>query len=394
MSLTRLPVTQPVASVVFGLLLVALGIGAITRMPVREYPDVDPPIVSVGVVYPGASAEVVERDVVQPIEDNLSGIDGVELITSTSRAGFAQVDVEFLLRRDLDAAAGDVRDRVGAVRRALPEEVEEPVISKASADAQAMMWITLTSEQRDRRALTDFAIRELVDPLSLVPGVAQVIVGGERRYAMRLWLDPDRMSARGITVTEVANALRLENVELPGGRLERDTRELTVRVDSKLDAVDAFEALVVAQRDGYQITVADVARVELGAQSYRSAVFRNGRPAVGLGVVRQSGSNTVAVARETRATLDELRARVPSDIELSISYDRAIFIEGSLREVVRTLLITAALVIAVMVLFLGSLRATLVPAVTIPAALLAAMILPYALGFSINTLTLLALVLA
>lgn len=394
MILSTLAVRKPVVAAVAALLLVVLGIGAALRLPVREYPAVDPPVVSVSVVYPGAAAEVVERDVVQVIEDNLNGIEGVRQIDSTSRAGFGQIDVEFRLRRDIDAAAADVRDKVSAVRGDLPEEIEAPVISKASADADAMMWVTLTSAKRDRRALTDFAIRNLVDPLSVQPGVTQVVVGGERRYAMRIWLDAERMAARGVTVTDVARALRRENRELPGGRIETGPRELTVRTDTKLADPAEFADLVVRDGPNYQVTLADVAEIERGAESYRSAAYRNGKPAVGLGIVRQSGANTLEVSEAIRAELDRLDRTVPDDIEVAVSYDRSVFVEGSIRQVVLTLLITAALVIAVITLFLGSPKATLVPAATIPTSLLAAFAVLYLFGFTINTLTLLALVLA
>ncbi len=394
MRLSSAAVRYPVAGAVVALLLVILGVFAGLRLPVRENPDVDPPVVSVSVTYPGASAAVVERDVTQVIEDNLSGIEDIERITSTSREGFAQIDVEFSLGRDLDAAAADVRDRVSAVGRELPDEAEAPVISKASANAQAMMWITLTSDTRDRRALSDFAARTLVDPLSIVPGVAQVVLGGERRYAMRVRLDRAALAAHGVTVPDVTRVLRQENVELPGGRLNTDSRELGVRTQTKLRDVQDFRALVVRDGPGGQVRLDDVAEVERGAESTRSAVFRDGEPAAGLGIVRQSGANTLAVARGVRAELERLQPQVPEDLEVSISYDQSVFIEGSIREVVKTLAITAALVVAVIFLFLGSLKATLVPAATIPAALVATLAVVLVLGFSLNTLTLLALVLA
>jgi len=389
-----LPVRRPVVAAAFALLLLAVGGYMATQLPVREYPDVDPPIVSVATVYPGASAKVVERDVTREIEDNLNGIEGIDRITSTSRAGFSDISVEMAIGQDLDAAAADVRDRVAAVRSELPDEVEAPVISKAAGDAQAMMWITLTSDVRDRRALTDVVIRRLEDPLSIVPGVSQVQIGGARRYAMRLWLDAEAMAARGLTVTDVANALRAENVELPAGRIETEQSEIAVRTLTKLRDAEEFRDLVVAEQDGAQVTVRDIARVERGAESYRSAVLKDGEPAVGVGIVRQSQANALAVAERVKAELDRLEPQIPDDVELEISYDQTIFIEGSLREVVKTLAITAVLVIAVIYLFLGSARGALVPAATIPTSLVATFAVLAVAGFSINTLTLLALVLA
>ena len=389
-----LPVRRPVVAGAFALLLFAIGSYTATQLPVREYPDIDPPIVSVATVYPGASAEVVERDVTRVIEDNLNGIEGIDRITSTSRAAFSQIDVEMQLDQDLDAAAADVRDRVSAVRIDLPEEVEAPIISKASADADAMMWITLTSELRDRRALTDLVIRRLQDPLSIVPGVAQVVIGGERRYAMRIWLDAQEMAARGITVADVRQALERENVELPAGRIETENREISVRTLTKLREEEGFRDLVIRESDTAQVVLGDIARIERGAESYRSAVFSGGEPAVGVGIIRQSQANALEVADRVKAELDRLDPVIPEDVELEIAYDQTVFIRGSLAEVVKTLAITAVLVIVVIYLFLGSAKGALVPAATIPTSLVATFIVLSLAGFSINTLTLLALVLA
>src|SRR6056297_3193273 len=250
--LSRISIKHPVIAIVIALMLLALGIGALNRLPVREYPDVDQPVVSVGLIYPGASAEVVERDVTRVVEDNLNGIEDVEQITSTSRAGFSQINVRFAVSRDLDAAAADVRDRVSAVAAELPEEVEDPIISKASADADAMLWVTLTSDKRDRKSLTDYAVRRLVDPLSVVPGVSQVIIGGERRYAMRVWLDARKLAGFGLTVQDVTRVLRTENVELPGGRIESGAREITVRTTTKLRDPSEFKNLVLRKSGDYQ----------------------------------------------------------------------------------------------------------------------------------------------
>jgi len=394
MTLSELSVRRPVLAAAFALLILVVGIVAALRLPVREYPDVDPPQVSVSIVYPGASAAVVERDVTQEVEDNLNGIDDVELIESTSRNGFSQITIEFDLSRDLDAAAADVRDRVSAVRNQLPEDIEEPVIRKSAAQAQAMMWITLTSDKRDRRALSDFADRTLKDPLSILPGVSQVLIGGERRFAMRIWLDAGAMAARGVTVSDVVALLRQENIEAPAGRIETDTREFTVRATTKVPDAKGFGALVLKDLEGGQVRLSDVARIELGAENDRSAVFRSGEPAIGLGIIRQSGSNTLAVAERVRSKLSDLSSAVPDDIEIAISYDQSVFIEGSIQQVIRTLLITVSLVIAVVYLSLGSLRGTLLPASTIPVSIVGTFAVMLAADFSINTLTMLALVLA
>lgn len=394
MSLATLSVRRPVLAGVLSLLLIVLGIGAALQLPIREYPDIDPPIVSVSTTYAGASAAVVERDVTEIIEDNLNGIDGVEQIVSTSRDGLSQVDIEFALGRDLDGAAADVRDRVGAVASDLPDDADPPVIAKTEADQDAMMWLRMTSDIRDPLALTDFAERNLVDPLGVVPGVARVQIGGEKRYAMRLWLDPAAMAARGLTVADVTAALRRENVELPAGELETGAVERSVRTVTRFASVDDFARLVLREGEGGRVLLEDVARIEIGPEEQDRGFLADGRPSIGLGIVRQSGSNTLAVAQAVRDELERLRPSIPDDVEVEVSFDESVFVQGSVREVIKTLLITTGLVVAVVFLFLGSLKGTLIPAVTIPVSLTASFIVLALLGFSINTLTLLALVLA
>jgi multidrug efflux pump len=368
--LSDLSVRRPVLAAVLSLLLIVLGVGAMLRLPVREYPDIDPPIVSVSTSYPGAPAAVVERDVTEIVEDNLNGIDGVEQIVSQSRDGLSQIDVEFELGRDLDAAAADVRDRVGAVGNDLPDDIDPPVISKTSADEDAMMWISLVGDVRGPLELTDFAERNLVDPLGVVPGVAQVQIGGERRYAMRVWLDPAAMAAREITVADVTAALNEENVELPAGELETGQTQQTVRTNTRFDSVEDFEKLVLRDEEGGgQVLLGDVARIEIAAEEPEKALFADGQPAVGLGIIRQSGANTLAVAQGVRDELRRLQSSIPGDIEVAISSDETVFVERSVHEVVITLAITSVLVIGVIFLFLGSLRATLIPAATIPVSL-------------------------
>lgn len=394
MILSSASVRRPVLASVISLLLLVVGIAAMTQLPVREYPDIDPPVVSVSTVYPGASAEVVDREITEVIEEQISGIQGIKRITSTSRDAVSAISVEFQLDEDLDAAAAEVRDRLGRARRNLPDEAEEPVVSKVSADAQPVMWITLTSPQRSALELTQYAEQQLQDPLSVVPGVARVLVGGARRQAMRVWLDVQAMAAMDVTVDDVARALRSENLELPAGRIESRQREFTVRAITRMETPEEFRQLVIRDAGGYQVTLDDVARVEVGPESDRTAVALNGETAVGLGVVRQSKSNTLAVADAVRSKLDELRQTVPEDVNIAVAYDEAVFIQGSVYEVLKTMAITAALVVAVIFAALRSLRSTLVPAATIPVSLIASFLMLWLLDYSINTLTLLALVLA
>jgi len=394
MQISRTSIERPVFATVISLLLSVLGIGALLLLPVREYPDIDPPVVSISTVYPGAAAEVVDREITETIEEFISGIEAIDTIVSTSRNEVSNITIEFLLERDLEAAAADVRDKVSQARAELPNDAEDPIISKTASDAEPIMWLTLTSDRRDRLQLTDYADRNLVDPLSILPGVARVIIGGERRYAMRIWLDRAALAVHDVTVADVVAGLRAQNVELPAGRIESAEREFTVRAVTRLNTPAAFRELVLREEGDYQITLGDVARVAVGAEDYRSAVRVDAEPAVGLGVVRQSKSNTLSVAQAVRNEVERLRAALPADIEIAVGFDASIFIEGSIREVAKTLAITICLVIAVIFLFLASLRTTLIPAATIPVSLLASFTVLYLFDFSINTITLLAVVLA
>ncbi|WPL18347.1 Efflux pump membrane transporter BepE [Thiorhodovibrio winogradskyi] len=394
MRLTTFAVTRPVAASVLSLLIVLIGTAAVLNLPVREYPNVDDPTVTVAVRYPGASAAVVEREVGKPIEEAVSGIDGVRQIRVSSRDGRARIEVEFSLDRDLDLAAVDVRERVGAVRDTLPDQADAPRITQRSLNAQVVMWLVLTSETLDRLQLSDLAERHLVESLSTVPGVARVLFGGERRYALRIHLDVAKLSAHGLTVLDVERALRARNLELPAGRLVSEGREMTLRTLTELKRPEAFRELILSERDGALIRLGEVAEIEYGPETERTAVRLDGEPGIGLGIVRQSGANLVAVSHGVRAKLEQLQARLPEAAALDIPYDAATFVEASIRQILYTLALTIGLVIAVVFVALGSWRATLVPALTLPASVVGAFILLWALGFSINVLTLLALILA
>lgn len=394
MILSDVSIKRPVFATVISLLIVVFGISALMKLPVREYPDIDPPEVSVSVDYAGAAPEVIDTQIVQVIEGALAGVEGVRKIESRSRLGSARTSAEFTLDRDVDIAANDVRDAVSRVLNRLPEEADTPVIAKSDADARPIIWVTLTSTTLAPQELTDFAERSLVDRFAVLDGVSEVIIGGERRYAMRVWLDRQRMAANQITVTDIEQALRSNNVELPAGRLESQSRAFTVRADNRLDTVAAFEKLVVQRSGDYLLRLGDVARVTLGVENDDSVLRANGQTAIGLGVVRQSKANTVAVSDRVRDEIEAVRESLPADISLDINYDESLFIRASIREVLITLGISVALVIGVIFAFLGNLRATLIPAVTIPVSVVGAFIGFGALDFSINVLTLLALILA
>jgi multidrug efflux pump len=394
MVLSDISIHRPVLATVMSLMLVLLGMMCYGRLPVREYPNIDAPIVSVRTVYPGASAAVIESQVTRPLEDALSGIEGIKTLKSVSREEVSQITLEFLLSRDPDAAAADVRDRVSRTRGQLPEEVDEPVIAKVEADANAILWLAFFSHRHSALAITDFADRFVQDRLQALPGVASVIIGGERRYAMRIWLERERLAGYGLTVQDIEEALRKRNVEIPAGRIESAQREFTVLAETDLRAEEEFNTLIIREVNGYPVRLRDVGRAELGALDDRNSVRVNGVPAVGLGVVKQSTANTLGVAHAVKAELPAIAASLPPGMELRVAFDTSLSIDGSIRAVFEALWQALVLVVAVTFLFLRSPSATLIPFVTIPVSLTGAFIFIYTLGFSVNVLTLLALVLA
>ncbi|MEE4174156.1 MAG: efflux RND transporter permease subunit [Xanthomonadales bacterium] len=395
MILSEHSVRRPVFASVISLLLVILGLAAMSNLPVRQYPDVDSPVVSVEVSYRGASAEVVETKVTQVLEDAVSGIEGVEKLESTSRDERADVRIEFSLDRDIDAAANDVRDRVSRVVDQLPTEADAPEISKADSNSDSVMWLNLTSDRMSGLEITDFADRFLVDRFSTVQGVARVRISGARRYAMRIWLDREALAARGLTVSDVESALRAENIELPAGRLESTQREFTLRTDTGFVTDEDFRRLVIGRgADGQLVRLAEVAEVRVGAENERSIARANGIPAVSLGVEQLSKANSVLVSRAVREELDRIQGDLPEGMVLSVNYDRTEFIEASMNEVYKALGVALALVLVVIYVFLGSFRATLIPAIVVPVSVIATFIVMGAMGYTINILTLLGLVLA
>jgi multidrug efflux pump len=394
MVLSDISIKRPVFATVISLILVVLGMAAGSRLAVREYPAIDPPVVSVTTVYKGASNEVMESRITELVEAAVAGIEGVKTISSISREERSNVTIEFHLTRDVDDAAADVRDKVSRIISRLPEAAELPIISKVDSDARAIVWFTLTSERMSQMELTDYARRYLVDRLSIVPGVASVFISGERRFAMRVWLDRQALAARGLTVDDVEQAIRRQNIELPSGRIESSLRELTVKTDSRLATPEQFQAIVIATRGGYQIRLAEVAKVEVAPEDERSELRANRRTAIGLGVVRQSTANTLAVAEGVKKEMAALQPSMPSDVSFLVGYDESVFIKQSINEVFHALGLGVALVIGVIFVFLRSIRATIIPAVAIPVSIIASCTVIAAMGFSINVLTLLALVLA
>lgn len=395
MRLSDISIERPVFATVLSLLLVAFGVLSFRALPLREYPDIDTPVVSVSTNYPGASAEIVETKITQVIEDEVSGVEGIRSIQSSSREGRSNITVEFVVDRDIDIAANDVRDRVSRVLNRLPDEADPPEVSKADADSQPIMWINVISNTMTNLALSDYADRYLVDQFTTINGVSRVRIGGERRPAMRIWLDRNAMAARSLTVADIESALRAENIELPAGRLESYERELSLRVARGYETPEDFRRLVVARgADGYLVRLGEVAKVEVGAADDRNEFRGNGQSYIGLGIIKQSKANTLEVARAVHARLEKIQASLPKEIEMMVGSDDSIFIEASIDEVYKTFVIAMVLVIVVIYLFLGSFRAMLVPAVTVPISITASFIALAAFGYSVNLVTMLALVLA
>lgn len=395
MLLSDVSVKRPVFAAVVAILLVLTGLVAFSRLSVREVPDVDPPIVSIETGYRGAAANVVESRITQVIEDRLSGIEGVQAITSSSQQGRSDISIEFSASRDIDSAANDVRDRIGGILDDLPDEADPPEIRKVDADEQPIMWLSLSGEGWNTLQLSDYADRFLVDRFSSIDGVARVQIGGEARPAMRIWIDRERLAAHNLTTGDIERALRTQNVELPAGRVETAAQNLTVRLNRAYATPQDFASLIVSRGEGgYLVRLGDVARVAVGPENPYSYFTSNGNPSVGIGIVRQSGANTLAVAQAARAELAEVEKGLPEGVRIGVNSDSSQFISAAIDNVYKTLAEAAILVVLVIYIFLGSVRATIIPAVTVPICLTATFIVLWAFGFSINLLTLLALVLA
>ncbi|RJF90742.1 efflux RND transporter permease subunit [Sphingomonas cavernae] len=393
MQLSDLSVRRPVFATVIALLLCVVGVVGFFSLSVREYPDTDPPVVSVETVYTGAAASVVETRITQVLEEQLAGIEGILAITSRSRDGQSDITVEFNPGRDIDSAANDVRDRVSAAIEDLPEEALAPEVRKADADAQPILFLVFSKPDWSRLQLSDYVDRNLVDRFSAIDGVARVFVGGEARPSMRIWLNAERLAAFQMTPADVETALRTQNVELPAGRIESKDQNVTLRVDRPFGTPEEFQQLVIGRgADGYLVRLSDVARVEQNAENMYQQFRLNGQPAVGLGIVRQSGANTLEVAERAKAEAASLD--LPQGMTFNVGSDESLFISRAIERVWHTLAEAAVLVVLVIFLFLGSWRATLIPAVTVPICLLCAFAVLWFFGYSINLLTLLALVLA
>lgn len=394
MQVSDLFIRRPVFAVVVSLLLIVGGLAALMNLPVREYPQVDRPVVSVSTVYRGASNEVIESRVTEIIEGAVAGIEGIRQITSQSQNDRSSVSIEFEVSRDPEAATSDVRDAVSRVTGRLPDDADTPVVRKVDANASAIMWVGVTSTTLDALELSDFLKRVYVDRLSTVPGVANVNLSGERRFAMRIWVDRPALAARGLTVQDLETAIKRQNVELPGGRIESSQREFTVKTDSRLATPEEFSQVIVTNKNGYLVRLGEVAQVEVGPEDTRFEFYQSGETAIGMGVVRQSTANTLAVVDGVRKELEELKSSLPPGTIAEVAYDESQFIRASIDGVLKTLLEGVALVILVILIFLRDWRSTIVAMVAIPVSITAAFMVMAFFGASINVLTLLAIVLA
>ena len=394
MVLSDVCIKRPVFAAVLSLAILLVGMISYSRLAVRELPKIDQPIVTVTTTYRGASADVMESQVTKPLEDSLSGIEGVDILTSSSRAEQSDITVTFKLSRDPDSAAADVRDKDSRVRGRLPQLIDEPVLAKTDADAFPIMFIAFSSDRHTQMEQSDYANLYIRPRLGTLPGAADVRINGERKSSMRIWLDRGKLAAYKITTGDVEDAIRRQNVEIPAGRIESAKREFNVLSQTDLATPEQFGAVIIKDAGGYQVRVRDVARVEVAPVNERVITRFRGMPAISLGVVRQSTANTLDLAVAVRKEIEEINKTLPQGMKLSMSYDSAVFIEESTKNVFQTIVEAMVLVALVIFVFLRNLRATLIPLVTIPISLIGTFTLLYAAGFSINVLTLLAMVLA
>ncbi|MFL6695210.1 MAG: efflux RND transporter permease subunit [Ramlibacter sp.] len=394
MQLPEISVRRPVFATVLSLLVLLVGAVSFTRLSVREYPKIDEPIVTVSVRYAGASSEVIESQVTKPLEDSIAGIDAVDVITSISRPEQSQIQVRFRLEKDADAAAAEVRDRTSRVRNKLPQAIDEPVIAKVEADAFPVIWLAFTSDTLTPLQINDLVNRIVKPRLQTVTGVADVRIYGERRYAMRVWLDPDRLAGYRLTTQDIEDAVRRSNLEVPAGRIESQQREFSVTSQTDLVKAAQFAEIVVKNVNGFPVRIRDVARVEEAAADERSQVRLNGRYAISAGVIRQATANPLTLSEGVRNMIPKLKQDLPPGINIDVANDNSLFIDRSVQNVYHTIGEAILLVALVIFVFLRTVRASIIPIVTIPVSLIGTFAMMALAGFSINTLTLLALVLA
>ncbi|MCU0356262.1 MAG: efflux RND transporter permease subunit [Cyclobacteriaceae bacterium] len=393
-SLSNISINRPVLAIVMSLVIVLFGVIGFTYLGVREVPSVDPPVITVQTNYVGANADVMESQITEPLEDAINGISGIRMITSSSREGRSNITVEFELGVDLEAAANDVRDKVSGAIRNLPPDVDPPVVSKADADSSPIIFFSVVSDKRDLLELSRIAEIYFKERLQTIPGVSVVNIWGQRRYSMRLWMDPIRLASLKLAPSDVLQALNRENVELPSGRVEGQATELTVRTVGRLVTEEDFNNLIIKEDGDNIVRFSDVGYAKLGAENDRTILRRDGIPSVALAIVAQPGANNIDIADRMYARLEQIKRDLPPDVSVMLSYDSTQYIRASIREVQETILMAFILVLSIIFIFLRDWRTTLIPVVTIPISLIGTFFLMYLLGFTINVLTLLGIVLA
>lgn len=394
MSLSSVSIRRPVLAIVMSIVIVLFGIIGYTFLGVREYPSIDPPIITVSTSYVGANADVIEAQITEPLEEQINGIAGIRSLTSTSRDGRSSITVEFDVSVDLEAAANDVRDRVSIARSRLPQDVDPPTVAKADADAVPIIFLSVKSDKRDLLAITDLALNTFKERLQTIPGVSQINIWGERRYSMRLWLDPAKLAAYNVTPIDVRTALTKENIELPSGRIEGTNTELTVRTLGRLTSLDDFNNLIIKESEAGLVRFKDLGEAELYPENDRSILRRDGVPMVGVVAIPQPGANFIQIADEFYKRVDQIKKDLPEDIELGIGFDITKYIRNSISEVQETIILAFALVILIIFFFFRDWRTTIIPIIAIPVSLIGTFFIMYLADFSINVLTLLGIVLA
>ncbi|QQS36304.1 MAG: efflux RND transporter permease subunit [Ignavibacteriales bacterium] len=394
MSLSSLSIRRPVLAIVMSIVIVVFGILGYTFLGVREYPAVDPPVITVSTAYTGANADVIESQITEPLEESINGIAGIRSLTSTSRDGRSTITVEFDIDVDLEAAANDVRDRVSRAIRQLPPDVENPIVSKADADATPIVFLSVQSDTRNLLELSEIANNIFKERLQTIPGVSEVRIWGEKKYSMRIWLDPIKLAAYRLTPIDVRNAINRDNIELPTGLIEGNNTELSIRTIGRLHNPEEFNDLIVKESEGGIVRLRDVGRAELGAENERTVLKRDGIPMVGVVLIAQPGANNIAITDEFYNRLDHIKKNLPEDIRTGIGFDVTTYIKSSISEVQETILLAFALVVLIIFLFLRDWRTTVIPVIAIPISLIGAFFIMYAADFSINVLTLLGIVLA
>jgi multidrug efflux pump len=394
MSLSSVSINRPVLATVFAIVILLFGVVGVTFLGIREFPSVDPPIINVSTSYPGANSDVIETQITEPLEQSINGIPGIRSLTSVSRQGGSDITVEFELSVDMETAANDTRDKVSQAMRMLPRDCDPPVVAKADADANPILQLTIESDKRSLLELSEIAELTFKEQLQTIPGVSAVTIMGQKRYAMRLWLDPVKLAGYKLTPLDVRNAISRENVELPSGNIEGNTTQLTIRTLGLMSTPKEFDDLIIKQTGNQIVRFKDIGRAELGPEDIRGILKRNGVPMVSDAIVPQPGSNHIEIVDEVYRRLEYIKKDLPDDIKVKIAFDNTRFIRNSIKEVKDTIYIAFALVVIIIYFFLRSWRATLIPILVIPVSLIGAFFIMYLAGYTINVLTLLAIVLA